>query len=326
MNLAGLNPADFTPARPWWGGDLQTIRNYAVNINRALPSHASERLEVEMDDGTGDRLVGALHLPRQGSRNQPLVTLIHGIAGCQNSCYMVLAAAYFLTRGFPVLRVNQRGAGPSRAHCKQQYHAGRTDDFRILLDRLDPKLTLNGILPIGFSLGGNLLLKYLGEVGRHTPVIRAATVSAPLDLALSCRTLMRWRNFGYHRYIMAHLRRNCTGPGAQLTDDERRTILGARTLYQFDHRFTAPRNGYQSADAYYEANSSRAFLGGIRAPTVAIHALDDPFVPVTPYLEIEWSTHRPITPVLPRTGGHLGFHEPTGIWYLPKIHEFFTGR
>ena len=71
MNAAGLNPADFTPARPWWGGDLQTIRNYALNINRALPSHAAERLEVLMDDGTGDRLVGALHLPRGGGRDRP---------------------------------------------------------------------------------------------------------------------------------------------------------------------------------------------------------------------------------------------------------------
>ena len=120
--------------------------------------------------------------------------------------------------------------------------------------------------------------------------------------------------------------RNCTGPGARLTDDERRTIVGAHTLYQFDDRFTAPRNGFTSADEYYEVNSSRRCLGGIRAPTMTIHAMDDPFVPVTPYLETEWRAHPKVTPVLPRTGGHLGFHEPSGIWYLPKIHEFFTSR
>lgn len=324
MHVADLVPSDFRPARPWWGGDLQTVRNYAININRALPGHASERLEVAMDDG--DRLVGALHLPRQGQQDRPLVTLIHGIAGCENSCYMVLAAAFFLTRGFPVLRVNQRGAGPSRKVCRGQYHAGRSEDFGTLLDRLDPKVTDNGILPIGFSLGGNMLLKYLGEAGRGTPVLKAATVSAPLDLRLSCETLMRWRNFAYHRYIMTHLRRSCTGPGAVLTEEERHVIVGARTLWDFDDRFTARRTGFASADDYYVANSSKAFLGGIRVPTLAIHAQDDPFVPVTPYLATDWSKHRKITPVLPRTGGHLGFHEPTGVWYLPKIHDFFTAR
>ena len=96
-----------------------------------------------------------------------------------------------------------------------------------MLDRLDPQLTRNGLLPIGFSLGGNLLLKFLGEVGRDSPVRRAATVSAPLDLARSCRSLMRWRNYLYHRYIMAHLKRNCTAPGAELSEAERKAILGA---------------------------------------------------------------------------------------------------
>jgi predicted alpha/beta-fold hydrolase len=326
MSLAGLIPADFRPARPWWGGDLQTVRNYAININRALPTHAMERLEVPLEDGSGDRLVGALHLPKQGTGDRPLVTLIHGIAGCENSCYMVLAAAFFLTRGFPVLRVNQRGAGPSRSVCKHQYHAGQTDDFATLIDRLDPGLTSNGILPLGFSLGGNMLLKYLGEVGRNTPVLRAATVSAPLDLALSCRTLMRWRNLGYHRYIMTHLRRNCTAPGADLTDKERHDIIAARSLWQFDDCFTAPRSGYGGADDYYAANSSRAFLGGVRVPTMLIHAQDDPFVPVAPYLDTDWRRHRKLTPVLPRSGGHLGFHEPAGIWYLPRIQRFFDER
>lgn len=323
MRLIGLTPADFRPQRPWWGGDLQTVRNYAVNMNRALPSHASERLEVPLDDGTGDRLVGALHVPRQGPGKRPLVTLIHGIGGCETSCYMILAAAFFLARGFPVLRINQRGAGPSRRLCRQQYHAGRTEDLAALLERIHPRFIANGVLAIGFSLGGNLLLKYLGEAGRHSPVRRAATVSAPLDLALSCKTLMRWRNYGYHRYIMTQLRRNCTAPGAELTADERRAIIAARTLWEFDDQFTARRNGYTDATDYYGANSSQVFLGGIRAPTLLIHAQDDPFVPVQPYLERTWSDLPKLTPVLPRSGGHLGFHEPGGVWYLPRIHEFF---
>ena len=322
MSPANLNKVDFSPCLPWWGGDLQTIRNYALNVSHALPSKAAERVHVPLTDGSGDCLVGALHLPEQ-DRGRPLVTLIHGIAGCERSCYMTVATAFFLMRGYPVLLVNQRGAGPSRPLCKGQYHAGSTADFGTLLDQLDPKLTRNGVLPVGFSLGGNMLLKYLGEIGRHSPVRRAATVSAPLDLAASCRSLMRWRNFGYHRYIVTHLKRGCTAPGAALTEAERKAILGARSLWEFDQDFTAPRNGYAGAEEFYSANSSRQFLGGIRLPTLMIHAKDDPFVPVTPYLEHNWSRHPKLLPLLPESGGHLGFHDPLGFWHLRQIGSFF---
>ena len=315
-----MSRSDFKSRLPWLGGDLQTIRNYARSVDQALPCHASRRIAVRLPDG--DRLIAALHLPKEpGTR--PLVLLIHGIAGSENSCYMVLAAAYFLARGYPVLRVNQRGAGPSRRFCRQNYHAGRTEDLATLLDRLDPKLLEHGVLPIGFSLGGNLLLKYLGETGRNGPVRRAATVSAPLDLAHSCNSLMRWRNYLYHRYILTHLKRNCTAQGARLSEDERKTILGASSLWQFDDSFTAPRHGYAGAEDFYGTNSSQHFLGGIGVPTLLIHAQDDPFVPADPYLRRSWSGESNLTPLLPKSGGHLGFHDLSGVWHLRQIETFF---
>ena len=323
MRVAGVTLSEFNPRLPWVGGDLQTIRNYALSVDHALPSHAVQRLELPLQDGSGDRLVAALHLPGE-TRERPLVLLIHGISGSETSCYIVLAAAFFLARGYPVMRINQRGAGPSRRLCRQQYHAGRTDDLAALIDRLDPALTRNGVLPIGFSLGGNLLLKYLGEDGGNGPVRRAATVSAPIDLAHSCRSLMRWRNLFYHRYILTHLKRNCTAQGAELTEGERKAILGAGSLWQLDEGFTAPRHGYASADDFYGANSSQSFLGGIRAPTLLIHAQDDPFVPAAPYLERKWSGEPHLTPLLPKSGGHLGFHDPLGVWHLRQIEAFFA--
>jgi uncharacterized protein len=325
MSQVGVTLSDFSPKLPWWGGDLQTVRNYAFNVRRALPGKAVERLQVPLDDGSGDRLVATLHLPKDHG-GQPLVALIHGIGGCEQSCYMTFATTHFLARGYPVARINQRGAGPSRPLCRRQYHAGLTPDVVTLLDKLDRRLTRDGVLLIGFSLGGNLMLKLLGEVGRNSPVLRAASVSAPLDLEQSCKSLMRWRNFGYHRFIMAALKRNCTAPGAELSEAERKVILSARSLWEFDHGFTAPRNGYAGAQDFYGANSSREFLGGIRVPTLMIHAYDDPFVPVTPYLETSWSSLPKLTPLLARSGGHLGFHEPAGIWYLRQIEAFFTER
>ena len=316
------NLSDFNPRLPWWGGDLQTIRNYALSIDHALPRRAVEHLIVPLQDGSGDRLVASLHLPEE-DRARPLVVLIHGISGNERSCYMVVAAAYFLARGHAVLKVNLRGAGPSRPYCRGPYHAGLTADLAPVIDRIDPKLTRHGMLPIGFSLGGNLLLKFLGEVGRDSPARRAATVSAPIDLARSCRSLMRWRNYLYHRYILAHLKRNCTAPGAELSEAERKAILGAGTLWQFDDEFTAPRHGYADARDFYDANSSQNFLGGIHTETLLIHAQDDPFVPATPYLEHTWSKTPRLTPLLPKSGGHLGFHDPMGVWHLRQIELFF---
>jgi predicted alpha/beta-fold hydrolase len=314
---------DFNPLRPWWGGDLQTIRTYALDVGRALPSHAVERVEVPLKDGSGDRMVASLHLP-QVDRDRPLLALVHGLAGCEASCYMTFATAYFLVRGYRVLLVNQRGAGPSRAACSGQYHAGSSDDFATLVGHLDPSLTRHGVLPVGFSLGGNMLLKFLAEVGRHSPVRRAAAVSAPLDLAGSCRSLMRWRNFAYHRYLLTNVKRTCTGPGAVLTAAERKAILGAPNLWQFDEAFTAPRLGFDSAEQFYEANSSGRFLDGIRTETLLIHAQDDPFVPATPYLKRDWSRLPKLTALLPRSGGHLGFHDPLGLWHLRQIDLFFA--
>ncbi len=325
MNFSDVSLLDFNPRRPWWGGDLQTIRNYALDVGHALPNRAVERIEVPLRDGTGDRLIASLHLP-QVDRDRPLVALIHGLAGCEGSCYMTIATAFFLIRGYRVLMVNQRGAGPSRAACSGLYHAGSSDDFGTLLDHLNPWLTREGVLPVGFSLGGNVLLKFLGEAGRHSAVRRAATVSAPLDLAASCQSLMRWRNFPYHRYLLTSIKRASTGHGAALTEAERKAIFGASSLWQFDERFTAPRLGYRSAAQFYEANASGRFLDSIRTETLLIHAQDDPFVPPAPYLTRDWSRQPKLTALLPQSGGHLGFHDPLGLWHLRQIELFFRER
>jgi predicted alpha/beta-fold hydrolase len=139
-----------------------------------------------------------------------LVVLVHGISGSESSCYMSLAAAFFLARGYPVLRVNQRGAGPSRPLCRREYHAGSSNDLKRLFEKLDPGLTCHGLLPIGFSLGGNALLKFLGTSGRHLPVKRAAAVSAPMKHG--GRAISRWsgvvftrRPGGVSRFITYHL-------------------------------------------------------------------------------------------------------------------------
>lgn len=321
-----LDPSSyFSPRRPWWGGDLQTLRNYALQVRDNLVGQNGEKLVIPLEDGSGDHMVATLDRPA-GAEDRPLVLLVHGISGSESSCYMTVAAAFFLARGYPVLRLNLRGAGLSRPFCRRHYHAGCSEDLAAVIHHLDPALTRHGVLPIGFSLGGNILLKLLGTIGDHLPIIKAATVSAPIDLAKSSRSLMRWRNFAYHRFILTRLKRQCTAAGAQLSQAQRQGILRARSLWEFDDRFTAPANGYGGATDYYENNAAKVYLDGIKLPTMLIHAKDDPFVPVAPYLQRRWSGNPDLTVLLPKSGGHLGFHDPLGLWHLRQIGDFFSDR
>ena len=147
-------------------------------------------------------MLAVLDRPADQSR-RPLIVLIHGLTGCQDSDYILNSARFWLDREHPVLRLNLRGAGPSRSHCTEQYHAGRSDDLRFVLAALDDAILAHGAIAIGYSLGGNLLLKYLGEEGALAPFLAAASVSAPIDLAAAAQRFNRPRNWHYQRWLLA---------------------------------------------------------------------------------------------------------------------------
>ncbi|HEX7006418.1 MAG TPA: alpha/beta fold hydrolase, partial [Alphaproteobacteria bacterium] len=239
----------FRPRAPWWTGDLQTVRNYLCPVRPLLSRYAGERLALPMGDGTGDILAAILNRPAAPAP-KPLVLLIHGLTGCEDSIYMRGSARFWLSRGHPVLRLNLRGAGPSRPTCREQYHAGRTDDLRRVLTALDPALLSHGLVLVGNSLGANMLLKYLGEEGAAAPRRAAISVSAPIDLAATAEAFHRPRNRVYLHYLLSRMKAESLAPAAALDRKERMAILGARTVRAFDDRFVAPRNGFAGADDY----------------------------------------------------------------------------
>jgi predicted alpha/beta-fold hydrolase len=306
-----LDLPPFRPRFPWWGGDLQTIANRLRPLAVGAP-YRSERLKFSLSDGTGDTLLASLDQPPQPKRGAPLVILIHGLTGAEDSRYILSMAHLLLERGRRVLRLNLRGAGPSRAACSQHYYAGRSQDFRALLSLLPADLTGDGIVAVGYSLGGAMLLKYLGEEGAATSLAGAATVCAPIDLAATCRHMMRPRNRLYHRYILGLMKVEATGEGAVITAAERAAIMSARTVWAYDDDFIAPRYGFASAEDYYERCRPTRFMSGIRIPTLVLAALDDPWVPGSLYRSYDWSTNPSLTPLLPRNGGHVGFHGRDG--------------
>lgn len=296
----------FHPRFPWLTGDLQTVRNMLMRPRPSFADAPAKRLVFEMEDGTGDALLGELHVPR--SATLPLAVLIHGLTGCAESFYVLATARALLDRGFPVLRLNLRGAGPSAGSCREQYHAGRSGDIIRVLAALDPALARNGIVAIGYSLGGNVLLKLLAEAGAGAPVRRAAAVSPPVDLAAAARRILRRRNALYHRYLLARMKEEARATRGGLDGRVAQALRTARNIVEYDNSVVAPRYGFTSAANYYARCSALAMIGHIRVPTLVIQARDDPWIPVRSFEEPLWQGNAQLRLVLSERGGHVGFH------------------
>jgi len=318
-----LSLPPFRPRFPWLTGDLQTIANRFV-VPASLAHFPVEELRLRMADG--DTLLATLNRPRENS-GKPLVFLIHGLTGSSESNYMLNSAAHLLALGHPVLRLNLRGAGPSRALCGGQYYAGRSQDLRELLTLLPQELKTHGMVAIGYSLGGAMLLKFLGEEGPQAPFQAAVTVSAPIDLSVTCQWMQRARNRIYHAYILGNMKREATGDGAQLAPEERAAILRSRSVWEYDEFFIGPRHGFAGAEDYYEKNKPLRFMPGIRVPTLLIAAADDPWIPVSIYRSFNWADNPVLEPLLPSGGGHVGFYgvDTSATWSDQAIGAFVTG-
>ena len=139
MTKAPPPKLDFPPFRqrfPWIGGDLQTAGDFLFLPMAQIPSKRTERMRFPMEDGTGDVLLGAMDHPEGPAADRPLVVILHGLTGSEDSRYVRRTAARLIADGYPVLRLNLRGAGPSMGQCREQYHSGRTRDVRAVLDQL----------------------------------------------------------------------------------------------------------------------------------------------------------------------------------------------
>jgi uncharacterized protein len=303
-----LDPSSFRPRFPWWGGDLQTLANRLRPIEIDLAPHRVERLSFALRDGTGDVLQASLDRSATPKSGRPLVILIHGLTGAEDSLYVLSQSRLLLDRGSNVLRLNLRGAGPSRATCSGQYYAGRSQDFRALLGLLPSHLVKDGVAAVGYSLGGAMLLKYLGEEGAAAPLVGAASISAPIDLSATCRSMLRSRNVVYHRYLLGQMKLEATGGAAVVSAAERAAILGSKTIWEYDDVFIAPRHGFDGAEDYYEKCKPVRFMAGIRVPTLVVASLDDPWIPGALYKGYHWTGNTALTPLLPDGGGHVGFH------------------
>lgn len=324
-----LKAQAFRARTPWFGPDLQTMRNFIVmeTVGQGKSVPPSETVLIDCEDGTGDRLMAELSRPEvPAEAEKPLVIIIHGLTGCSGSSYVLRSAWHFLELGYTVVRLNLRGAGPSRSICSDFYHAGRFDDIERAVKGLeahDASLFREGCVLIGYSLGGNITLNAVAEQGsQRGPVVAAAVVSTPIDLAMTSDTFRKPRNSVYQKWLLDRMKQEVLG--GKLTAHERDAVTNARNVLEFDDLFIAPHFGFGNAASYYTSCSANRRLAEIRVPAIAIHAADDPWVPVEPYFSADWRRAASVEPVIVEGGGHVGFHE-SGYdvpWHDRKISDW----
>ncbi len=290
---------------PRWLPNRHVMTVYAALVR--WPSRLPiERERWELDDGDFldvDRL--------RAADGAPLVIVCHGLEGSSRAGYVrgVMAAA--CARGLGALAINFRGCSGEINRLARYYHSGETGDLAHVIARARAERPARAIGLVGFSLGGNVVAKYLGERGDDVPddVRAAAVISVPFDLAGCGRALdgpglAAWI---YRERFLRQLRRKVTAKARRLAHIDAGRGLSARTLRDFDDAVTGPLHGFTGADEYYARSSSRAYLAGVHRPLLVIQAEDDPFVPASTLPLAALAANPRITLELHREGGHVAF-------------------
>lgn len=284
----------------WW---LRSAHGQTVfpNIVRRVPPVPLLWERFTLSDGDFVELAWA------GPEEGPLAVLIHGLGGSAESPYLQGLTHELTDQGWRVCLFHFRGCGPATNLRPTGYHSGMTSDPREVLEALAQRHPDRPLLAVGFSMGGNVLLRLLGEEAENAPVDAAVAVSVPLELRPCADRLNRGLSRAYQRVLLQRVRRRVQEREELLREViDLDAALNARSFWEFDAAFTAPLHDYDSALDYYERASSRPILGRIARPTLILHAADDPFM-VPDILPTADELAEGVTLELSERGGHVGF-------------------
>lgn len=307
LDLDRLRPEPFVPVAGVAGPHAQTLLARFLRPSSGVPFR---RRRLETPDGDFVDLDFA-YPDRAGMRDDVLVLLLHGLEGSARSRYALELYRNLATHGVPAVGFNFRSCSGELNRSTRLYHSGETGDLRFVLHTLRNEFPQRRIGVAGFSLGGNVMLKYLaecGESGEESGVAAAVSVSVPFDLAAGSRHLERPSGRVYVSFLLGKLRRKTAAKRAILADriDVDRAVR-ARTFYEFDDVATAPLHGFAGADDYYRQSSSGPRVGSVRVPTLMIQAEDDPFLPSAAIPREAAGRNPCVLTAFSPSGGHVGF-------------------
>jgi len=310
--------SSFTPA--WWlrNRHAQTIW---PNLFRRHPALPLIRERLELPDGD------FIDLDWTAKNHNPIVLLLHGLEGNAESHYIKGLLNHLVQINFQAVTMHFRGCSGEVNRLPRAYHSGDTEDLAFVVKQLTTRFPDRPIYGIGFSLGGNVLLKWLGETIQANPLRAAVAVSVPFDLANAAQQLNQGSSRLYQAYLVRKLQRSLRLRLNNVTLPVDSTkALSCKTIREYDDCVTAPLHGFVSADDYYRKSSSRQFLSTIEIPSLIIHAQDDPFM-TADAIPTAAELADKVTLELSARGGHVGFIEgyfpfKARYWLEQRISQF----
>jgi uncharacterized protein len=287
---------------PWWlrNAHLQTLWPY---LFRSRPQISTRRERLELPDGD------FLDLDFTLNESGPVVLVLHGLEGSIRSKYAAGLLSCLSAHGYRAVLMHFRGCSGEPNRLPRSYHSGETGDPAFVIDWLQTRFPRQPLAAIGFSLGGNALLKLLAEQGENCRLQTAIAISVPFLLNNAADQFNRGLSRLYRQYLLRSLIRSALNKHERIDLAARINldlVRNCRDFWIFDHEVTARLNGFKDVHDYYQRSSSRQYLQSIKTPTLILHARDDPFMnPQTPPTQNELSDH--ITLELSAHGGHVGF-------------------
>jgi uncharacterized protein len=321
---AGAWPIGFAPRRWLSNGHLQTLAGNFLPRRIMLPEPESLLVEVDGPIAGYDATQVLCHChwqPEEVRRQRLTLILVHGLEGSSNSQYVVGNTARALAAGLNVVRMNMRSCGGTDHLSPTIYHSGRSSDVHRVIEAIVREQQVEAIALIGYSMGGNLVLKLAGELGALVPLqLKAVVGVSPLmDLALSSAALHEPQNRPYEwhflRSMLARVRRRMQMYPRIYGDAQVEKI---RTMRGFDEHIVARYGGFANADDYYYSIASSQYAADLRVPTLILHSLDDPFIRMLPATRAALIDNQHVTFIETEHGGHCAFLAPAngydGYW------------
>jgi predicted alpha/beta-fold hydrolase len=313
IELIASHAAEFQPRRFIINGHLQTIMgNYLPRVN-ALPSPEAQLVEVSpaTDSQIASQVLCHCHWqPEEVRATRPTAIIVHGLEGSSDSQYVVGNSNKLWRAGCNVIRMNMRNCGGTEALSPTLYHSGLSNDVLAVMKFFVAQHGLQSMSLIGYSMGGNLVLKLAGELGTTAPSeLRSVIgVSPALDLGPSADALHRPQNRFYEmKFLRALLRRYRHKVMLFPHAYDPNGATGIWSLREFDDRITAFYSGFAGADDYYHRAAAARVIDRIAVPTLILHALDDPFVRITDESCSKLESNPNIRSITTPHGGHCAF-------------------